>query len=67
MALVSAPALEERSAPMPRKSSSSLRLVRFFVPVRTTVAVMSARPGARCKAAALPERKSNSPWNLGIE
>ena len=34
---------------------------RFAVPVRTTVAVISARPGPRSMAAALPERKNSSP------
>ena len=47
IALESAPACDPRSAPMRRRSSSIWRLVREAVPVRTTVAVISARPGAR--------------------
>ena len=39
----------------------NLLLGREAVPVRTTVAVISARPGARSAAAALPERKKSSP------
>ena len=36
------------------------------VPVRATVAVMSARPGAFAAATALPLRKKSSPVNFGI-
>jgi len=61
IALVSAPALEDRSAPMRRKSSSIWRLARFAVPVRTTEAVISASPGARSATAAFPDRKKSSP------
>ena len=46
--LESAPACVPRPAPMRRRSSSIWRLGREAVPVRTTVAVISARPGVRC-------------------
>src|SRR5579863_4457890 len=45
---------------MRRKSSSIWRLVREAVPVRTTLAVISARPGDVCATAALPLRKKSS-------
>ena len=44
---------------MRRRSSSICRLVRDAVPVRTTVAVMSARPGCVCATTALPLRKKS--------
>jgi hypothetical protein len=59
IALESAPAFVPRSPPMRRRSSSMRRLGREAVPVRTTVAVMSARPGVVRATSALPLRKNN--------
>ncbi len=65
MALESAPACEPRSAPMRRRSSSIWRLVRDAVPVRTTVAVNSARPGAAVGDAGISAAEEKLRGNFG--
>ncbi len=63
-ALVSAPAPVDKSEPQRRKSSSICRLVRCAVPVRATVAAISASPGVA--ATELPLRKNSSAVNFGM-
>src|SRR5580704_906378 len=50
---------------MRRRSSSIWRRGRFVVPVRATVAVISAKPGARYATDAFPLRKKSCAEILG--